>query len=364
MVTNFFKWLWALVVKLWVFIKTRLEVNDYYLVRNGNYEHILKRLSKGTENDFSDDAQVALLERNDHAEIMALLKNKTTCLQVKEKIIDRGVASELTLFCQKNCVIDEEWADKIIGYGFEKPIMAMIEMQPYNQFLKAKEQSKIINLGNYKLTQALVQGGVLDASNIVKLIKDGYRNIPQLLHSAKDDDLGQVITAVLENCPLDDVEYVAENYNLSDDCALLLLDHFSDDVDIMDAFIDGEITSSAVQLEIIKKLSHEYVMQLLDNQLSEEACLAVIQKGNMEEINKLIKIQDGLPEESVNALLVRNVHTELANLAENQTLDNSILIMWAKNCRFDYVRLYLSHHEPNLKLSLLLQLEILEQIVK
>lgn len=76
MVTNFFKWLWALVVKLWVFIKTRLEVNDYYLVRNGNYEHILKRLSKGTENDFSDDRRWLCWKETTMPRLWRCLKTK------------------------------------------------------------------------------------------------------------------------------------------------------------------------------------------------------------------------------------------------------------------------------------------------
>lgn len=364
MFTNFFKWLWALVVKLWVFIKTRLEVNDYYLVMNGNYEHILKRLSEGKENDFSDDAQVALLKRGDHDEIMALLHNKTTSLKVKEKIIDRGVASELTVFCQKNCVINEEWADKIIGYRFEKPIMAMIEMQSHNPFLKAEEQAKIISLGNSKLTKALVEKVRLADSNIVKLIKSGYRNINRLMTKKFWIYSDEVFMAVLENCSLDDIEYIAENFDLPEKCALLLLERYADEVDIMDAFFSRLVESSKVQVEIVKKLSHEYVMQLLDNQLSKEACMEVVQKGNMEEIAKLIEIQDGLPQEVVDALLVRNVHSELASLAENQPLDYSVLMTWVKHCRFDYVKLYLANNETDRKLTQLLLLEVLERTVK
>lgn len=363
MFTNFFKWLWALVVKLWVFIKTRLEANDYYLVMNGNSEHILKRLSKGKENDFSDDAQVALLKRGNHDEIMALLHNKTTCLEVKKKIIDRGVASELTVFCQKNCVIDEDWADKIIGYGFEKPIMMMIEMQSHNPFLKVDEQAKIISLGNPKLTRALVEKIRLADSNIVKLIEAGYRNINSLMprFCFYSDE---VFMAVLENCSFDDIEYIAENFDLPEKCALLLLDRYADEVDIMDAFFCRLIESSKVQVEIVKKLSHEYVMQLLDNQLSKEACMEVVQKGNMDEIAKLIEIQDGLPQEVVDALLVRNVHSELTSLAEYQQLDYSVLMTWVKHCRFEYVQLYLEKHETDRKLTQLLVLEVLKRTVK
>ncbi|HBO50297.1 MAG TPA: hypothetical protein DD619_05905, partial [Alphaproteobacteria bacterium] len=62
MLTNLFKRFWALLVKFFIFILTRLEVNDYYLVLNGNHEHIMKRLHND-EKPFAKPAQKALLNR-------------------------------------------------------------------------------------------------------------------------------------------------------------------------------------------------------------------------------------------------------------------------------------------------------------
>lgn len=91
MITHFFKWLWALVKHFGVFILTRLEVNDYYLVLNGDHEHIMERLNTGGMSDFSAKAQEALLKRDRADEIEALLKNKKIAnTRLKQLVIDRN----------------------------------------------------------------------------------------------------------------------------------------------------------------------------------------------------------------------------------------------------------------------------------
>lgn len=242
-----------------------------------------------------------------------------------------------------------------------------------NQYVKlfcSNAQEKIINLGNPKLTKLLVQCIHLSDSNIIKLIKEGYSCVSTIIPCGNYVYgtyvyADEVFEAVVENCCVDDVEYIVENFNLPEDVALLLLERYADHVDIMDAFLERKIYFSKVQLEVIKKLSHEYVMKLiLNNKLSDEACLAIIQNGNMEEIDKLITCQDYLSQEVIDALLARNVHSEMVNLMKNQLVNNSVLEELVKRCRFDYIRLYLSNHDTDPRFTQLLLIEVLERTVK
>lgn len=364
MVLNFFKWLWAWVIKIFILIKTRLEINDYYLVLNGNHEHILKRLAKGNKNDFSEKAQLVLLERGNHNEIIALLHNKYTSLKVNEKIVERADSTELTAFCRGGRITFTNILLKIIDYGYIEPIREMILAKPFK--IDSVVQEKIINLNNIDLTRLLVNEVHLSDSNIVKLIEAGFSNISKLIpicgayvYSDK------VYEAVVKNCYVDDVEYIVENFDLPESAALLLLERYAYNVDVMDEFLEREICSDKVQLEVIKKLSHEYVMKLiLNNRLSDKACLAIIQNGNMEEIDQLITCQDSLSQEMIDALLARNVHSEMVNLMKNQLVSNSVLEELVKRCRFDYIRLYLSCHETDPQFTQLLLIEILERTVK
>ena len=364
MVLNFFKWLWAWVIKIFILIKTRLEINDYYLVLNGNHEHILKRLAKGNKNDFSEKAQLALLERGNHDEIIALLHNKDTSLKVNEKIVERADSTELTVFCRGERITFTNILLKIIDYGYIEPIREMILAKPF--VIDSVVQEKIINLNNIDLTRLLVNEVHISDSNVVKLIEARFSNISKLIPSygcyVYSD---KVFEAVVKNCYVDDVEYIVENFDLPESAALLLLERYAHNVDVMDEFLEREICSDKVQLEVIKKLSHEYVMKLiLNNRLSDKACLAIIQNGNMEEIDQLITCQDSLSQEMIDALLARNVHSEMVNLMKNQLVSNSVLEELVKRCRFDYIRLYLSCHETDPQFTQLLLIEILERTVK
>lgn len=369
MVLNFFKWLWAWVIKIFILIKTRLEIDDYYLVLNGNHEHILKRLAKGNKNDFSEKAQLALLERGNHNEIIALLHNKDTSLKVNEKIVERADSTELTVFCRGERITSTNILLKIIDYGYIEPIREMIRemiLAKPVEILYSDVQEKIINLNNIDLTRLLVNKVHISDSNIVKLIEAGFSNISKLIPSygcyVYSD---KVFETVVKNCYVDDVEYIVENFDLPESAALLLLERYAHNVDVMDEFLKRKICSDKVQLEVIKKLSHEYVMKLiLNNRLSDEACLAIIQNGNMEEIDKLITCKDYLSQEMIDALLVRNVHSEMVNLMKNQLVSNSVLEELVKRCRFDYIRLYLSCHETDPQFTQLLLIEILERTVK
>ena len=370
MVLNFFKWLWTWVIKIFIFIKTRLEIDDYYLVLNGNHEHILKRLAKGNKNDFSEKAQLALLERGNHKEIIALLHNKYTSLKVNEKIVERADSTELTVLCRGERIISTNILLKIIDYGYIEPIREMILAKPLEIF-DSDVQEKIINLNNIDLTRLLVNKVHINDSNIVKLIEAGFCNIGfsniSKLIPISDCYMysSKVFEAVVKNCYVDDVEYIVENFDLPESAALLLLERYAHNVDVMDEFLERKICSDKVQLEVIKKLSHEYVMKLiLNNRLSDEACLAIIQNGNMEEIDKLITCKDYLSQEMIDALLVRNVHSEMVNLMKNQLVSNSVLEELVKRCRFDYIRLYLSCHETDPQFTQLLLIEILERTVK
>lgn len=364
MVLNFFKWLWAWVIKIFILIKTRLEIDDYYLVLNGNHEHILKRLAKGNKNDFSEKAQLALLERGNHDEIIALLHNKDTSLKVNEKIVERADSTELTVFCRGERITFTNILLKIIDYGYIEPIREMILAKPF--VIDSVVQEKIINLNNIDLTRLLVNEVHISDSNVVKLIEARFSNISKLIPSygcyVYSD---KVFEAVVKNCYVDDVEYIVENFDLPESAALLLLERYAHNVDVMDEFLEREICSDKVQLEVIKKLSHEYVMKLiLNNRLSDKACLAIIQNGNMEEIDQLITCQDSLSQEMIDALLARNVHSEMVNLMKNQLVSNSVLEELVKRCRFDYIRLYLSCHETDPQFTQLLLIEILERTVK
>lgn len=368
MITHFFKWLWALVKHFGVFILTRLEVNDYYLVLNGDHEHIMERLSTGGMSDFSAKAQEALLKRDRADEIEALLKNKKIAnTRLKQLVIDRNQSHEIALLCQKNLDVP---ASDIIRQGHFKALLSLLKeneiseedmtyiLQNFTHF----QIMEILEYRNIKLTEAQI---------LLILNRGNDEEIEKMLHL---NDVAfdvtfptYVLETIIDGGYKKASSYLAVCWHLSSELAMKYIHRYADDIDMLDDYIyNNYYMSDAIQLEIVKNFSHSAVMSLLDyiQTLCDEAQLAIVQKGDMDEIKRLIDGQKALSDDVINALLLRNAPTEMKALAESQTLSTAVLMHWINNYRFDYVETYLANHDVDSKFSAQLMLEVLKRTVK
>lgn len=364
MITHFFKWLWALVKHFGVFILTRLEVNDYYLVLNGDHEHIMERLNTGGMSDFSAKAQEALLKRDRADEIEALLKNKKIAnTRLKQLVIDRNQSNEIALLCQKNLDVP---ASDIIRQGHFKALLSLLKeneiseedmtyiLQNFTHF----QIMEILEYRNIKLTEAQI---------LLILNRGNDEEIEKMLYLKDVAFPTSVLETIITSGYKKASSYLAACWHLSSELAMEYIHRYADDIDMLDDYIyNNYYTSDAIQLEIVKNFSHSAVMSLLDyNQtLCDEAQLAVVQKGNMDEIKCLIEGQEALSDDVINALLLRNAPAEMHALATSQTLSTAVLMQWVNNYRFDYVETYLANHDVDSKFSTQLMLEVLKRTVK
>ena len=364
MITHFFKWLWALVKHFVVFILTQLEVNDYYLVLNGDHEHIMKRLSTEDISDFSAKAQEALLKRDRADEIEALLKNKKIAnTRLKQLVIDRNQSHEIALLCQKNLDVP---ASDIIRQGHFEALLSLLKeneiseedmtyiLQNFTHF----QIMEILEYRNIKLTEAQI---------LLILNRGNDEEIETMLHLKDVAFPTSVLETIITSGYKKASSYLAACWHLSSELAMKYIHRYADDIDMLDDYIyNNYYMSDAVQLEIAKNFSHSAVMSLLDyiQTLCDEAQLAVVQKGDMDEIKCLIEGQEALSDDVINALLLRNAPTEMQALAESQTLSTAVLMHWINNYRFDYVETYLANHDVDSKFSAQLMLEVLKRTVK
>lgn len=364
MITHFFKWLWALVKHLGVFILTRLEVNDYYLVLNGNHEHIMERLSTGDISDFSAKAQEALLKRDRADEIEALLKNKKIAnTRLKQLVIDRNQSNEIALLCQKNLDVP---ASDIIRQGHFKALLSLLKENEISE----EDMTYILqNFTHFQIMEILEYRDIkLTEAQILLILNRGNdEEIEKMLYLKDVAFPTSVLETIITSGYKKASSYLAACWNLSSELAMKYIHRYADDIDMLDDYIyNNYYTSDAIQLEIVKNFSHNAVMSLLDyNQtLCDKAQLAVVQKGNMDEIKCLIDEQKALSDDVINALLLRNAPTEMKALAESQTLSTAVLMHWINNYRFDYVETYLANHDVDSKFSAQLMLEVLKRTVK
>lgn len=364
MITHFFKWLWALVKHLGVFILTRLEVNDYYLVLNGNHEHIMERLSTGDISDFSAKAQEALLKRDRADEIEALLKNKKIAnTRLKQLVIDRNQSNEIALLCQKNLDVP---ASDIIRHGHFKALLSLLKENEISE----EDMTYILqNFTHFQIMEILEYRDIkLTEAQILLILNRGNdEEIEKMLYLKDVAFPTSVLETIITSGYKKASSYLAACWNLSSELAMKYIHRYADDIDMLDDYIyNNYYTSDAIQLEIVKNFSHNAVMSLLDyNQtLCDKAQLAVVQKGNMDEIKCLIEGQDALSDDVINALLLRNAPTEMQALAAFQTLSTAVLMQWVNNYRFDYVETYLANHDVDSKFSAQLMLEVLKRTVK
>lgn len=364
MITHFFKWLWALVKHLGVFILTRLEVNDYYLVLNGNHEHIMERLSTGDISDFSAKAQEALLKRDRADEIEALLKNKKIAnTRLKQLVIDRNQSNEIALLCQKNLDVP---ASDIIRHGHFKALLSLLKENEISE----EDMTYILqNFTHFQIMEILEYRDIkLTEAQILLILNRGNdEEIEKMLYLKDVAFPTSVLETIITSGYKKASSYLAACWNLSSELAMKYIHRYADDIDMLDDYIyNNYYTSDAIQLEIVKNFSHNAVMSLLDyNQtLCDKAQLAVVQKGNMDEIKCLIEGQEALSDDVINALLLRNAPTEMQALAAFQTLSTAVLMQWVNNYRFDYVETYLANHDVDSKFSAQLMLEVLKRTVK
>lgn len=364
MITHFFKWLWALVKHFGVFILTRLEVNDYYLVLNGDHEHIMERLSTGGMSDFSAKAQEALLKRDRADEIEALLKNKKIAnTRLKQLVIDRNQSNEIALLCQKNLDVP---ASDIIRQGHFKALLSLLKENEISE----EDMTYILqNFTHFQIMEILEYRDIkLTEAQILLILNRGNdEEIEKMLYLKDVAFPTSVLETIITSGYKKASSYLAACWHLSSELAMEYIHRYADDIDMLDDYIyNNYYTSDAIQLEIVKNFSHSAVMSLLDyNQtLCDEAQLAVVQKGNMDEIKCLIEGQEALSDDVINALLLRNAPTEMQALATSQTLSTAVLMQWVNNYRFDYVETYLANHDVDSKFSTQLMLEVLKRTVK
>lgn len=363
MLTNLFKRFWALLVKFFTFILTRLEVNGYYLVLNGNHEHIMERLKTEDRFDFPAKAQEALIKRGDAKEIEALLKNKVIAnCRLKQLVIDRNQSYEIALLCQNN--YDVPAAD-IIRQGHFKAVLSLLKKDAISE----EDMNYILlNFTHFQMME------ILDYS-CLKLTEAQMR---LLINRVNDEEIAMMLqhkdiavpNSILETIIISGYEkassYLAENNRLHDELAWKYLHRYADNIDMLDDYIYNNDVPDKLQLEIIGNFSHSAVMSLLENnsELCEQAQLAVVAKGDMDEIKRLIKQQNSLSDEVIEALFKRNVHEEMQLLAQHQKLKNSVLMQWVNHCRFDYVEMYLKNHSTDASFNTCLLLEVLKRTVK
>lgn len=364
MITHFFKWLWALVKHFGVFILTRLEVNDYYLVLNGDHEHIMERLSTGGMSDFSAKAQEALLKRDRADEIEALLKNKKIAnTRLKQLVIDRNQSNEIALLCQKNLDVP---ASDIIRQGHFKALLSLLKENEISE----EDMTYILqNFTHFQIMEILEYRDIkLTEAQILLILNRGNdEEIEKMLYLKDVAFPTSVLETIITSGYKKASSYLAACWHLSSELAMKYIHRYADDIDMLDDYIyNNYYTSDAIQLEIVKNFSHSAVMSLLDyNQtLCDEAQLAVVQKGNMDEIKCLIEGQEALSDDVINALLLRNAPAEMHALATSQTLSTAVLMQWVNNYRFDYVETYLANHDVDSKFSTQLMLEVLKRTVK
>lgn len=364
MITHFFKWLWALVKHFGVFILTRLEVNDYYLVLNGDHEHIMERLSTGGMSDFSAKAQEALLKRDRADEIEALLKNKKIAnTRLKQLVIDRNQSNEIALLCQKNLDVP---ASDIIRQGHFKALLSLLKENEISE----EDMTYILqNFTHFQIMEILEYRDIkLTEAQILLILNRGNdEEIEKMLYLKDVAFPTSVLETIITSGYKKASSYLAACWHLSSELAMEYIHRYADDIDMLDDYIyNNYYTSDAIQLEIVKNFSHSAVMSLLDyNQtLCDEAQLAVVPKGNMDEIKCLIEGQEALSDDVINALLLRNAPTEMQALATSQTLSTAVLMQWVNNYRFDYVETYLANHDVDSKFSTQLMLEVLKRTVK
>lgn len=363
MVTNLFKRFWAFLVKFFTFILTRLEVNGYYLVLNGNHEHIMERLKTEYHFDFPAKAQEALIKRGDAKEIEALLKNKVIATRkLKQLIIDRNQSYEISLLCQNNHDVP---AADIIKQGHFKAVLSLLKTDSISE-----EDMKyiLLNFTHFQMMEILKYRCLKLTEAQMRLIINRV-NDDEITMMLQHEDVA-VSNAILETIIISGYKkagsYLAENNRLHDDLAWKYLHRYADDTDMLDDYIYNNDVPEKLQLEIIKNFSHSAVMSLLENNCSlcEKVQLAVVAKGDMDEIKRLIKQQNSLSDEVVEALFKRNVHEEMQLLAQYQKLKNSVLMQWVNNCRFDYVEMYLKNHSTDASFNTCLLLEVLKRTVK
>lgn len=364
MITHFFKWLWALVKHFGVFILTRLEVNDYYLVLNGDHEHIMERLSTGGMSDFSAKAQEALLKRDRADEIEALLKNKKIAnTRLKQLVIDRNQSNEIALLCQKNLDVP---ASDIIRQGHFKALLSLLKENEISE----EDMTYILqNFTHFQIMEILEYRDIklTEAQVLLILNRGNDEEIEKMLYLKDVAFPTSVLETIITSGYKKASSYLAACWHLSSELAMKYIHRYADDIDMLDDYIyNNYYTSDAIQLEIVKNFSHSAVMSLLDyNQtLCDEAQLAVVQKGNMDEIKCLIEGQEALSDDVINALLLRNAPAEMHALATSQTLSTAVLMQWVNNYRFDYVETYLANHDVDSKFSTQLMLEVLKRTVK
>lgn len=364
MITHFFKWLWALVKHFGVFILTRLEVNDYYLVLNGDHEHIMERLNTGGMSDFSAKAQEALLKRDRADEIEALLKNKKIAnTRLKQLVIDRNQSNEIALLCQKNLDVP---ASDIIRQGHFKALLSLLKENEISE----EDMTYILqNFTHFQIMEILEYRDIklTEAQVLLILNRGNDEEIEKMLYLKDVAFPTSVLETIITSGYKKASSYLAACWHLSSELAMKYIHRYADDIDMLDDYIyNNYYTSDAIQLEIVKNFSHSAVMSLLDyNQtLCDEAQLAVVQKGNMDEIKCLIEGQEALSDDVINALLLRNAPAEMHALATSQTLSTAVLMQWVNNYRFDYVETYLANHDVDSKFSTQLMLEVLKRTVK
>lgn len=364
MITHFFKWLWALVKHFGVFILTRLEVNDYYLVLNGDHEHIMERLNTGGMSDFSAKAQEALLKRDRADEIEALLKNKKIAnTRLKQLVIDRNQSNEIALLCQKNLDVP---ASDIIRQGHFKALLSLLKENEISE----EDMTYILqNFTHFQIMEILEYRDIklTEAQVLLILNRGNDEEIEKMLYLKDVAFPTSVLETIITSGYKKASSYLAACWHLSSELAMEYIHRYADDIDMLDDYIyNNYYTSDAIQLEIVKNFSHSAVMSLLDyNQtLCDEAQLAVVQKGNMDEIKCLIEGQEALSDDVINALLLRNAPAEMHALATSQTLSTAVLMQWVNNYRFDYVETYLANHDVDSKFSTQLMLEVLKRTVK
>ena len=362
MLTNCLKKLWAYVVRFIVFVLKKLEINDYYLVLNGNHEHIMKYFDN--ENcKFSAKAQEALIHRGIGSEIELMLKSvKIANTHLKQLIIDRNQSYEISLLCQNNH--DVPTAD-IIRQGHFKALLSLLKKDAISE----EDMNYILlNFTHFQMMEVL-------NVNSLRLTEAQMR---LLINRVNDDEIAMMLqqkdiavpNSILETIIISGYEkagsYLAENNRLHDELAWKYLHRYADNIDMLDDYIYNNDVPDKLQLEIISNFSHSAVMSLLENnsELCEQAQLAVVAKGDMDEIKRLIKQQNSLSDEVVEALFKRNVHEEMQLLAQYQKLKNSVLMQWVNNCRFDYVEMYLKNHSTDASFNTCLLLEVLKRTVK
>ena len=374
MFTNFFKWLQSFLPNSKISISELIGSDNLSIIQGGNHKEIMKLLTSGKSDDFSDEDKQAVMERNNSEEILAMLKNKEIDENLKKIIITRGDSKELLLLCKyASSSLTEDQALKIISYGYYDATLELICL--YNTFNSFNDRiiKAIINTCNADIISALLVRKIqLQEEDKLEIIKLNDNKLLDLLFTYYEICSDNLFEAILESRNQQTLHKMLNGdakLKMSKRIESKLINLYIADEKLLDDFIAfyvNDYSDDKLKMKIVNYFGHSGAVKLLKNKihLPDNAYITIVENGDKAEIEAMIKFDPYLPKTVIDAILSRGVYSEITTLAQYQSLSYETLLDWCKKYRFEYVETYINFHKTNERLTQLLLLEVLKNTVK